>query len=438
MSLSTENLTGYDTHDRYFASRFSQGERKVYSFDLSLSQVVATLPKPDPDNPTPGNRMIIPKHAREFAAYIREKRDWVAPALLLRAPDNIFEFEPQADIGGCQFGIVAVPRLARQDLRILDGQHRILGIHLAFEANAAELAEARSGLSAAKSNGSDPSVVAVLEQKVKRLERERDRFGAERISVQVALEDEEKGYKQMFVDIAENAKGITKTIQTRFDTRKIVNRVLVEVIKHPLLDSRIEDQLDRVKSDRDLLAAKHVTEIVRAVAVGLDGRISRRQEDEMKEEELIDRATRFMNILTQAFPDLAAVAADEKQPGELRGKSLLGSATMLRVLAGVYHNLAEPGPQKGQSIPDAMSDDEVAQYFSILNSHMAVPVTESLWLDTGVFDVGASAPRARGGDIRRLADQIAGWARTGLPEDVPLVLDGQHRRAALELVETPV
>ena len=47
------------------------------------------------------------------------------------------------------------------------------------------------------------------------------------------LEGDEKGYKQMFVDIAENAKGITKTIQVRFDNRRVVNRALLKVIQHP-------------------------------------------------------------------------------------------------------------------------------------------------------------------------------------------------------------
>src|ERR1700682_2444830 len=99
MSLQADNLTGYDTHDRYFAARFTMGGRKIYSLDLPLVAVAATLPRPDPEHPTQGNRRVDRKHAHDFADYIREKEEWVSPAFILRAPD-IFKFDMQAEIGG--------------------------------------------------------------------------------------------------------------------------------------------------------------------------------------------------------------------------------------------------------------------------------------------------------------------------------------------------
>jgi hypothetical protein len=391
----------------------------VYSLDLSLAAVAALLPKPDPSNPTPGNRKVDPKHAQDFAGYVREKKDWISPALILRAPD-IFNFEKQAEVGGSEFGILSVPRMARTDLRILDGQHRILGIHLALEDMGRELEKARQEVNSARRD--DPNTVDHWEGVVKTLLLQRDRFGRERISVQIVLEDEEKGYKQMFVDIAENAKGITKTIQVRFDDRKVVNRALIRVIQHPLLDGRVEDQLDRVKKDDQLLAAKHVAEIIRAVAVGLGGRISRRKEEELDEDELVSVTDRFFGVLINAFPEFQDIAGGKLEPGALRGSdghgSLLGSATMLRVLAGSYHELAEPTPVRGEPTPSSMSDDEIVNFLIELRPYMGVPVTSRLWLDTEIFDAGARAPRARGGDIRRLADQIIEWARHGLPAGV--------------------
>lgn len=41
-------LSGYDTEDRYFATRYKQGGRTVYNIDLSMANVAATLPTPDP------------------------------------------------------------------------------------------------------------------------------------------------------------------------------------------------------------------------------------------------------------------------------------------------------------------------------------------------------------------------------------------------------
>jgi len=417
LATSSDQLTGYDTHDRYYATRYSQGARQIYSLDLSLIGIASILPKPDPDNPTPGNRKVDPKHAADFGSYVREKKDWVSPALILRAPDQIFEFEKRDAMAGSEFGILAVPRVARTDLRILDGQHRILGIHLALENIARELDQARQELNAARHG--DPEAVDRLEARVKNLLLQRDRFGRERVSVQVVLEDDEKGYKQMFVDIAENAKGITKTIQVRFDNRRVVNRALLRVIQHPLLDGRVEDQLDRVKTDDQLLAAKHVVEIVRAVAVGLSGRISRRKEEELDEAELVAATDAFLDTLTHAFPEFQEIVDGKMAPGDLRRDgaraSLLGSATMLRVLAGAYHEMSRPAPQRGQTVPNPMTDQEIVSFLAQLRPYMGVPVTSRLWLDTGVFDSGASAPRARGGDIRRLSEHIVSWARQGLP-----------------------
>src|SRR5207253_10913264 len=118
-------MTGYDTEDRYYASRYKQGGRTIYSLELPLAVVAQTVPKPDPDKLTEGNRKINDAHARSFGTYVRQNKDWIAPVLILRAND-IFKFKPLEDIGGVQFGILEVPKIARTELKILDGQHRIL------------------------------------------------------------------------------------------------------------------------------------------------------------------------------------------------------------------------------------------------------------------------------------------------------------------------
>jgi hypothetical protein len=69
----------------------------------------------------------------------------------LRGPD-IFDFEAKETISGTQFGVLSVPRLARTDLRILDGQHRILGVQLAIDGIAKELEKERSSPSSSRSS----------------------------------------------------------------------------------------------------------------------------------------------------------------------------------------------------------------------------------------------------------------------------------------------
>lgn len=405
MALPNAALTGYDTADRYYATRYTQGGRTVYSIDLSLTAVAATLPRPDPDRPTPGNRRVKESHAKGFGEYVRGNENWVAPALLLRSPD-IFEFETQATIGGTDFGIVSVPRLARTDIGILDGQHRILGLHLAIEDLAQKLAEARDHLATAKRQN-NPELAGHYEKEIRKLEDTRNRLNRERISIQIHIEDEQAAFEQMFVDIADNALGITNAIRARFDNRKVVNRSLEDVVKHALLNGRVDMEQDRIGANNpNLLGAKHVADVVRTVSVGINGRVGRRQESELREAALIERTNNFLDIMLLSFPGFDDVVEGRKTPHDLRRESLLGSTTMIRVLAGVYYELSKD-----------MEDDEVADFFSELAPYMAAPIKETIngkanpWLLTGVFLAGSTAPSARRQDLEKLTNTIVSWAR---------------------------
>jgi hypothetical protein len=400
MSNSASALTGYDTHDRYYATRYEQGGRTVYSIDLSLLGVAATLPRPDPAHPTSGNRRVKESHARGFGRYVRDNEDWVAPALLLRSSD-IFEFEIKDQIAGTQFGILGVPRLARTDLRILDGQHRILGLHYAIEDIASEIEAVRTLVAAARRDG-NTELERHHQTAIRALERQRERLSRERISIQIHIEEDLKKFEQMFVDIADNALGITSAIRARFDSRKVVNRALDDVLKHAVLVGRVDLEQDRVGgSSPYLVGAKHVADVIRAVAVGIGGRIGRRQEGELHESELVERANAFLDVYMGAFPEIELVVEGSVTPEELRKSSLLGSTTMLRVFAGSYYELAKD-----------LSDDEIRDYFSRLAPHVGAPITEgSPWMETGVFHQGAMAPNARRQDLEALVSKIVNWAR---------------------------
>jgi len=402
--MTNSAVSGYDTEDRFYATRYHQGGRRVFSIDLSLAQIASLLPAPDPNNPTEGNRRVREGHARAFGDYVREKQDWVSPALVLRGPD-IFQFEAREEIAGTQFGVVSFPRLARTDLRILDGQHRILGVHLAIEGIAKDLEHARSQLAAAKRNGQE-AVIAECEQRIRRLEEQRERLGRERISLQVFVEDDGVAYKQMFYDIADNALGITSSVRARFDSRKVVNRCVESVIKHSLLKDRVDLEQDRIgRANPNLVGAKHVAELIRTVAVGIDGRIGKRLEDELNDSTLVQNTNRLLDVLVEAFPVLDEVADGELAPEDLRRNSLLGSTTMLRVLAGVYHNLLNEGWQ----------DEDLVEFFRRLAPHMPGPVIEnSIWVEHvpgDIFTPGALAPTARRQDLKRLTETITAWAQ---------------------------
>src|SRR5262249_42773937 len=150
----------------------------------------------------------------------------------------------------------------------------------------------------------------------------------------------------VFVDIADNAKGVTRTLSARFDRRKVVHRALPLVMEHPLLKGRVEEETDRLSGNNsNLLTAKNVADIIRTVQVGPARRSSKTLESELGERQVAESADRFFDVMEDAFPDIAAVKEGEEAPAELRRDSLLGSATMVRVLAGVYYELvvAEDG-----------------------------------------------------------------------------------------------
>lgn len=398
--------SGYDPNETFFATRYRQGERTVYAIDLSLTQIASLIPAPNPEKPSEGNRRVKESHARGFGTYVREKKDWIAPALVLRAPD-IFQFQPRETVAGTDFGVLAFPKHAREDLKILDGQHRILGIHLAISGIGDDLERARSLLAAAKRNQESDAVIASLQAGVDSLIAQRERFARERTTLQIFVEDDQVAYRQMFFDIAENALGITSSVKARFDSRKVVNRALEPVMKHALLNGRVDPEQDRVaRNNPNLMGAKSVAEIIRTLAVGIDGRIGRRLEDELDESELVENTNNFFDVLLEAFPDLARVADGELAPQELRQRSLLGSIVVLRVLAGVFADLAGDRHK--------LDDEEIGEFFSQLAPHMVAPVgAESIWVKhvpNDVFAEGASAPRSRRQDLKQLRDAILDWA----------------------------
>ncbi len=396
-------LSGYDTSDRLFATRYTQGGRRVYAIDLSLTQVAAYLPAPDPANPTEGNRRVRESHAAAFGQYVREHEDWVSPALLLRSPD-IYEFEVKEEIAGTEFGVLSIPRLARSDLRILDGQHRILGVHLALAAIAKDLEKERDLLSKAKKVKAEPGALQGIQERIRDLELQRERLDRERLSIQIAIEDDATSFRQMFVDIADNALGITSSVRTRFDSRKVVNRAVEPTLKHSLLAGRVDLEQDRISgANPNLLGARHVADLIRTVAVGIDGRVGRRLEDELREDALVEDTSRYLDVLLEAFPQLAQIADGKLAPEQLRKSSLLGASTVLRVLAGTYHALKQ---QK-------LDDEEIADFFAKLDPYISAPVSaDSIWVKLlpDVFAEGASAPRSRRQDLRALTDTIVSWA----------------------------
>ncbi len=398
-------LTGYASAVVFFASRYKQGGRTVYSLDLSPEQIIATVVKPDPEVPSPGNRAIRSAHADGFARYFRERPEWVSPSIMLRTP-AAFEFDVANEVGGIQFGTLSIPRRSLGDLHIVDGQHRILGMFRAADQISIDLDKVRSRLANVRRLEGDGSIAEKEARKaIAELELQRDRMNNERVNVQIFVEADEKAYRQIFYDVADNALGITASVRSRFDSRKIVHRSLGEVMTHPLLKGRVDPEGDRMgPTSPYAMGAKHVAEIIRTVNVGLDGRVSRRQEDEFKEADLVAAAKSYLTIITEAFPQFQALTAGQIMAADLRKNSLLGSVLFVRVLGGAYHDLLKF---------HAFSSEMVEQFFEKLAPHVEAPVYEgSIWREhlPELFSDGSMAPHSRRQDLKELNDTLVDWA----------------------------
>ena len=305
-------------------------------------------------------------------------------------------------------GVSCESPLARNDLKIIDGQHRVLGFHKAIEKLNADVSAARDQLGAARRIAEEAGINHA-EDKVRELEAQRERLAQERVSLLIVIVDDPKEYRQVFVDIADNAKGITRTTRALFDTSKIVHRCLDDVMQHPLLRERVDLDRDRILGDNpSVMGAKHVADVIRTLQVGIAGRISRRQEDEFHEADLINRTKVFLDVLVDAFPDFAAVAEGSLPMGELRKRSLLGSVVMHRVLAGCYHELTGEAADSSR-----MNRLQVQRFFERLAPFMAAPVqSDSPWLKlTDDFPENAMAPVSRSQNLKHLTNTLVAWAK---------------------------
>ncbi|MCJ0868131.1 DNA sulfur modification protein DndB [Streptomyces sp. AP-93] len=410
LSLTREEST-------FLAIRTKQGGRTVYTTRVPLAELPVILPLPDPSKPDPDNRQVDLIHAKGFSHYLAENPGWVAPALLIR------------DTGGCRFepisadgtvGYLTVPWAIGGIGRLvtIDGQHRVLGIHLEKKRITDDIARVDREVFRAS-----PAKKEKLEADREGLIRQLQRLKEEFVGVDIYVETDAVKGQQMFVDVADNAKGISGAVRARFDTSRIANRTLTDIVAHPLFAGKIDIERDRMTlANRNFMGVKHVADITRAVIAGPGGRMNKKVEA-LTDTEVIENVRGFLDIASTSFTDLAAITEEDvdnydpalsvKKKDEpaapptkamlLRSNSLLGSVGMLRVLGGVYRNIKEEGAEDG----------DIQEFFKRLDRHMTAPVSEnSIWLTTDAkddFEPNASAPIMRQQNIVHLTKVITDW-----------------------------
>jgi hypothetical protein len=408
----------------------TQGPYKRYSLVMPPGVLIASTPRPDPDHPFPGNRKVEKPRAQKFADYLKANafNGWTCPPHQLRAHPSDVVFNRWVN-EPANLAVIEIEKFRSWDIQ--DGQHRILGFNLFAEQSQGRIAELRRLLAAAERNG-DVEVKARYQREVAEAEKVR-RSILEESSVEVVIvvaNDEEHG--QMFADIAMHAKGINPDFATFLDQRDPVHRIATELMSgySPLSGLVNDGQEGRTSTNSAyLLGAKSLADVCHGVIVGR-GRVGKRVRDEIERNEKAwtERIQDFLNAIFDSFPDLKRLQRLEIDAPTLKAESLLGSATMLRVLAIVWHELVheEDGPE--------LSVSDMKAFFAELEPHLrcfqevvvtngkgeqvvkyGVPGDDPVWSVTGVFQAGNKAPSARQGDINRLGEVVASWATEGLP-----------------------
>ena len=405
-----EGITGYDEFDTYVAQQSTQGGRTHYFIVVPIQRVLSILPTPDPATPFEDNRQVNQSHASKFGDYVRTHSNWHSGPLTARTTNGVVAFDsfPGQGDGPIKFGALRIPRNRMNEFRIIDGQHRVFGVSLLKKKLADESFERSDRLTKARVSGQKDQVPQ-LERDLAAIQKVQDRLKHESIAIDLLIEDDTTRARQVFVDVADNARGIPKVVRARFDMTKVVNRAMAEVLGNPpeILKGRVDDQKDRITgSNENFIGAGTLAEVIRILTVGL-GKVTAGMEKTLEASQLADDGRQFFELLTQTFPELAEVVKGQLTTQQLRTTSLLGSSTMLRILAGSYH-----------LIRACRGEAAAIGVFSKLSPHTAAPIDSStlsgqLWVNCGsqeTFIDGAMAPGARSQQIKDAVLTISQWA----------------------------
>ena len=418
--LKGKVLTGYHREDTFIATRKYMGGRPVFHLDMCIAQLTSGVDAPPVGVAQEDNRIVKESRGRLFRDYVNSNREWASPSLLLWCPIGILDFDALPQINdlvndpSVVLGVLSVPRNSRQSIKILDGQHRILGFHLWMDQLNKELQTSKLSLAEANKAG-QPKVIELAKDRVLKAEENIERSIKESIGIDILICSSAKEARQIFADIANNAQGMVKALAIGFDQSKLVNRVTSNVASdfpHALLDGKVDFNKDRIAGDSEMLiSAKTLADSIRALSVGITGRISRVQELEWPDEDVAQRTRKFLDSMQQAFKtDFAKPAI------EFRKNSLLSSGTMFRVLAGVWFELTSSTNAQGKAIKPRMSVEDATKFLASLAPHMQLPIKPgNKWLTTGVFPSPAAgavvtAPGSRNQELKKLTLEITNWA----------------------------
>ena len=337
------------------ALRGRQGDRTMY-LTLPKNQVLNNF-FPRDFEPIPAGahsqRPYDPGRASAIGRYMaKNRRDYVLGALTyaIDQPGNFQEVEPGSDIG-----VLTVPLDAR--LRSTDGQHR------------------RGGIKEALS--------------------ECEELGDEHTALLIYVEPDLTKRRQMFSDMNWHQKPVSKSVNVGFDRRDPFARVTQRLVgKHRLLQGRVETERPSISAGSEKLYTQGtIYDALGRCVSGVGGRVRNRDRWDDREDELYTIGAGFFDLLISSRDELASIASGELQPAELRARSILGSGTTLRAIAGAYYLCLREGFTTADLAPGLHGIN-----FSPKNR---------VWHRIGFVTPGKGTPNARLQEVKTAAQTIA-------------------------------
>jgi len=416
ISIGNGSSAHFTMDSLLIAQRISYGSRESLLLSLSINDALDVVEIPDPNFPFPGNRRVSKKHAIEFGNYWENAVDgWIVPPLLLDCEIEIARSDVSPSRQSEFICNIKLNDLEHSDLKILDGQHRILGWFLKREEIERNIFEETKKYNQAVFS-KDKAQLRRSEHQLDLLRKTKERFSSEKVALNILDSLTREMHQQFFVDIARNALGINKTVQAKFDSASVINRVAQDLIKnHPLLTDRVDlEKTSCSGTNKNLLSVVNVADIVRHCSFGINARVTMKRENLYSDGDVLSVANEFLNIMLHNLSVLRKVKEGVYSTSSLRKENLIGSGTMWRCFAGAFNKVCvKRDGQNGSLSIDANGKKRFERLVLRLSNQLYLPINHH-WFATGLFpSKTSSAPLSRSQDLEALVALLVRWADAG-------------------------
>ena len=387
-----------------------------YLFAIPITLALDLLEIPDPAHPFVDNRRVSKKHAMDFGNYWENHpTDWVVPPILLDTSEELKFKQIKRDNEQIALVDLQLPADHKNSLRILDGQHRILGWYLKRLELDARLSEATTSYNKAIIASAN-SEKLIIQNEIDLINQHVIRLDTELISINLIDSLSAKKHQQFFVDIAKNALGINKTVQAKFDSASIINRVTQELIKsHALFLGRIDmEKTSCSGSNPNFLTVVNVSDISRHACFGVNRMVTAKRENNYKDSDLAEIVTIFLDTMVQNVKPLQSIIDGRIKPADFRENYMLGSGTIWRCLAGAFYEACVIIDDNEGTID--IDEDQLFKFGKMIkqfSENMTLPISAQ-WFATTLFPVKRSkAPSSRAQDLESMVGLLTAWSRNG-------------------------